>query len=80
MNHELPDPQEFVSKYGDQAQVVIGDRSMTLGQALAAESLLCPADAATRQKPEQRLGYIATMLARGGSLSPEDAYLLDRQE
>jgi len=81
MNHELPDPEEFVSWYGDEALVKIGDRTMTLGQALAAESLFCPADAATRQEPEQRLGYLASMLAAAGTLDPQDSYLLsERQE
>jgi hypothetical protein len=77
MTHETPDPQAFIDAYGYDARVLVGKgREMTLGQALAAEQLLCPADEIARQDPSKRLGYLANMLAAGGSLRPEDEYLL----
>ena len=81
MERKLPDPQAFIDAYGADAKVVVGNgRPLTLGQALEAERLLCPADVTARQDPERRLGYLANMLAAGGSLRPEDAHLLGQQE
>jgi hypothetical protein len=76
---KTPDPQDFISTYGTDAAVLVGNgMQMTLGQALEAERLFCPADAATRQDPLKRLSYLAGMLAAAGSLRPEDEYLLGR--
>ena len=75
---EVPDPQALIEAYGLDARVVVGsgDLAMTLGQALLAESLLCPANPTERQDPRRRLSYLAGMLAAGGSLRPEDEHLL----
>ena len=79
MTHgEAPDPQAFIDSYGPAAPVAFGNGlQTTLGQALEAESLLCPADAATRQDPLRRIGYLANMLAAADSLRPEDAHYLE---
>lgn len=67
------DPQAFIDTYGLDAQVAFTNgMQMTLGQALEAERILCPADVTARQDPRRRIGYLANMLAAGGSLRPED--------
>lgn len=74
---EFVDPQEFIDAYGPDAPVAFANgMQMSLGQALDAERLLCPADAVTRQDPRRRIGYLASMLAAGGSLRPEDEQYL----
>jgi hypothetical protein len=78
---EYIDPQEFIDAYGPAAPVAFANgMQMTLGQALSAERLLCPADTATRQDPRRRIGYLASMLAAGGSLRTEDEQYLPPKE
>ncbi len=78
---DILDPQEFIDSYGPEAAVIVGgDRETTLGQALAMEQLLCPADSTTRQDPQKRIGFVANMLASAGSLRPEDERYLPSQE
>lgn len=78
---EYVDPEEFIGAYGPDAPVAFAnDMQMTLGQALEAERLLCPADTVDRQDPRKRIGYIATMLEAGGSLRPEDEQYLPPAE
>lgn len=75
------DPQALVDIYGVSAPVRVGDGiDMTLGQALDAEQLFCPAEASTRQDPTKRLGYLANMLAAAGTLKPEHEHLITRNE
>ncbi len=77
MEGEITDPQALIAAYGPDAPVRSPNGvAMTLGQVLAAEALLCPADVATRQDPVKRVGYLARMLAAGESLRPEDHHLL----
>lgn len=81
MVDETLDPQIFIDGYGPDAPVIVGsDMRITLGQALAAEAFLCPADAATRENPERRVQYVAGILAAAGTLRPEDAHLLGGTE
>lgn len=78
---EIPDPQTFIDSYGLNAAVVAGKGiEMTLGQALEFERMLCPAGTTARQDPVKRVGYLANMLAAGGSLRPEDEHYLTREE
>lgn len=78
---EYEDPQDFIDAYGLDAPVAFANgMQMTLGQALDAERLLCPADATVRQDPSRRLGYLANILAAGGSLLPEDEHYLPPAE
>jgi hypothetical protein len=78
---EIPDPQTFIDSYGPDAVVVAGNvTKMTLGQALEFERLLCPADATERQDPAKRVGYLANMLAAGGSLRPADECYLTKED
>lgn len=78
---EIPDSQAFIDSYGADAEVVAGKGvRMTLGQALEFERMLCPADTAKRQDPVKRVGYLANMLAAGGSLRLEDEHYLSREE
>lgn len=78
---EYADPEEFIDAYGTDAPVAFANgMQMTLGQALDAERLLCPADTVDRQDPIKRLGYLASMLAAGGSLRPEDERYLPPAE
>lgn len=77
MEREAIDPQDFIEAYGPDAAVMVGGgMEMTLGQALQAERLLCPADSTNRQDPAKRVGYLARILAAGGSLREEDQHLL----
>ena len=78
-NKEL-DPQTFVDFYGQDAPVVAGKMKITLGQALEAEKMFCPADEEARQDPQKRLAYLAGMLAAAGSLSPEHEFLIKEQK
>ena len=81
MSREIRDPQSFVDSYGLDASVVVGNgMKMTLGQALAAERLLCPAEAIDRQDPAKRIGYLARILAEGGSLLQDDRHWLGDTE
>jgi enhancing lycopene biosynthesis protein 2 len=80
MTYENPNPEELVDIYGVDAAVTIGNREMTLNQALLAEQLLCPADAAVRQDPEKRVKYLASMLVASGTLREEHYHLLDEPE
>ena len=69
---KIVDPQAFIGSYDPTTPVAFGNgMRMTLAQALAAEQLLCPANPDARQDPRKRLGYLANMLAAGGSLRPE---------
>jgi hypothetical protein len=74
---EYVDPQDFIDAYGPDAPVAFANgMQMTLRQALDAERLLCPADVTARQDPRRRIGYLANILAAGGSLLPEDEQYL----
>ena len=78
---EYVDPQEIIDAYGPDAPVAFANgMQMTLGQALDAERLLCPADMAARQDPRRRIGYLANILAAGGSRLPEDEQCLPPAE
>jgi hypothetical protein len=77
MATEKLDPQTFIDSYGLDAKVLVGEgMSISLGQALEAERLLCPAETNDRQDPVKRIGYLATMLGAAGSLRPEHLDLL----
>ncbi|CAN5418699.1 hypothetical protein BH09PAT4_BH09PAT4_02500 [soil metagenome] len=80
MAGEILDPEAFIDSYGDTAPVALGETTMTLGQALEAERLFCPADATKRQDPDRRVRYLARILASAGTLRPEDEHLLGQQE
>jgi hypothetical protein len=81
MTREIPDPESFIDTYGLDAPVMAGNgMAMTLGQALEAERVLCPADMIDRQDPIKRVGYLARMLYQGGTLRPEDEYLVAEGE
>jgi hypothetical protein len=78
---EYVDPQEFIDAYRPDTPVAFTNgMRMTLGQALEAERLLCPADETARQDPRRRIGYLANILAAGGSLLPEDEQYLPPAE
>ncbi len=77
MTPEIPSPQQLIDTYGQNAPVVVGDGSpMTLGQALAFEEMFCTADVANRHDQPKRVGFLAGILAAGGTLKPEHQYLL----
>lgn len=81
MTHGELDPQAFIDTYDPATSVAFENgMRMTLGQALLAEQLLCPADIAARQDPRKRIGYFASMLAAGGSLRPDDEHYLPPTE
>ncbi len=74
---ETPQPQDFIDKYGPDVQVAMPNGDLiTLGDALAAEELFCPADESKRQDPAKRVQYMAGMVAAAGNLQPEDEYLV----
>ncbi len=77
-SHENSDPQVLIDRYGLDTPVVVGEKNMkiSLGQALDMERMFCPADVSKREDPSRRIGYLATILAAGGSLLPEDHHLL----
>ncbi|MGH7195743.1 MAG: hypothetical protein ACREGA_03095 [Candidatus Saccharimonadales bacterium] len=79
---EILDPQDFIKAYGFDAPVVLGEpgRAMSLGQALQFEAMFCTADASDRRDPAKRVGYLARILADGGSLREEDEHLITRPE
>jgi hypothetical protein len=80
MTHEL-DPQTFIESYGVTAEVMVGQgMRMTLGQALEAEQLFCPADKISRQDPDRRVRYLAHILGAAGTLRQEDAHLLEEKD
>ena len=77
MTGEILHPDEFLASYSLDVLVKVGNgMDMTLGQALEAERLFCPADIAKRQDVQSRVTYLAGMLAAAGSLLPEhEAYV-----
>jgi hypothetical protein len=79
MTAEMPDAQRFMEMYRPDDRVRFEDTGaeMTLGQALQLEALLCTADTDARQDPLRRIGYLARILAAGGSLLPEHEHLLE---
>jgi hypothetical protein len=81
MEYETPDPQLFIDSYGLDAPVKVGNgMQISLGQALDAERLLCPADPEKREDPIKRIGYIASMLGEAGTLRPEHQHLIPNHE
>jgi hypothetical protein len=79
---EIPDPEAFLGNYDPDSPVRVGDKQLetTLGQALAAEALMCTANEAVRQDPDKRTIWLAGALAAGGSLLPEHAHLVSQAE
>lgn len=70
--NDIQESEAFIDAYSAGDPVVVGGgMAMTLGQALEAERLLCPADVAVRQDPARRIAYLASILAAAGSLRPE---------
>lgn len=68
--------QDLIDRYGLEAQVVSGTFTMTLGQALAFEKDFCQAPEEAKADPLKRVRFLAKMLQSGGSLLPEDEYLI----
>jgi hypothetical protein len=79
-NPDIPDPEAFLGNYDPSSPVRVGDREMTLRQALSFEALLCTAEETDRGDPGKRTTFLAGALAAGGSLLPEHEHLVSKPE
>ncbi len=80
---EAPEVQAFLNMYSPETPVMVGrenPKPMTLGKALDREAMYCVADDSVREDPTRRLGYLAGILAGGGSLLPEHELFLAQAE
>ena len=77
---DIPDPEAFLGNYDSSSPVRVGDRELTLEQALAFEALACTAKETDRRDPSKRTTFLAGALAAGGSLLPEHEHLVSKPE
>ena len=77
---DIPDPEAFLGNYDPSSPVQVGERELTLEQALAFEALLCTAEETDRRDPGKRTIFLAGALAAGGSLLPEHEHLISKPE
>ena len=74
------DVTSFTDSYDPATPVMIGEMVLTLEQALRAEAEACTADIPDRNNQIGRIRFMAKILDAGGSLRPEDKYLLELQK
>lgn len=70
-------PEEFINLYNLNSEVLIGERTITLGQALEMEKAFCPAESEVKDNPDVRVYFLAKILAGAGTLLPEHMYILE---
>lgn len=72
--------QEFVDYYGSlPTSFTDMEGPLTLHEALAREEMVCMAHPDRRQTPEQRLPYLATLMAKAGVLHDAHRHLLSSE-